>query len=195
MRRREPDPFRRMFFMFMMFKRIGAAGLALAAGAQAWTTPVNVGPAVYPSADENSPVIGAFGGGTYLVFTSWRSGGYGGWDIYVSPASGAPPYTFGQGVNMGSPINTAHAECEPHIYQSINTELYCSSDRPGGYGSHDIWVSRYQDGAWSAPSNAGSPSNSSARESQPAVIAPPTRVYFSSDRARRLRRLGYLVFG
>lgn len=167
--------------MFMMFKRIGAAGLVLAVGALAWTTPVNVGPAVNTSADDNSPAIGAFGGGTYLVFTSGRSGGYGSWDLYASLASGAPPYTFGSAFNIGAPINTVYAECEPHIYQSINPLLYFSSDRPGTNGDHDIWVSEYY-GAWFTPSNLGSPPNSSARESQPAVIASPTRLYFSSNR-------------
>ena len=47
-------------------------------------------------------------------------------------------------------------------------DLYFSSNRPGGFGGKDIWVShRLPNGKWSIPENLGEAVNTSADESCP----------------------------
>jgi hypothetical protein len=52
-----------------------------------------------------------------------------------------------------------YTEVEP-LLSPDGTRLYIMSDRPGGLGSSDIWVSELVDGDWSEPRNLGAPINS-----------------------------------
>ncbi len=55
------------------------------------------------------------------------------------------------------------AEIEPLLSPDGN-QLYIMSDRPGGMGSMDIWVSDKVDGEWTEPRNLGAPINSPAAD-------------------------------
>lgn len=63
-------------------------------------------------------------------------------------------------------------------------ELVFVSSRPGGLGEHDIYCSRYDKGAWSAPKNLGPTINSAKDEYRPIVITVNTTRFliFSSTR-------------
>jgi hypothetical protein len=56
--------------------------------------------------------------------------------------------------------------------------LYFSSDRPGGYGGYDIWVSSWQGNSWGIPVNVGLPINSAANEFGPSLPVTETSLYF-----------------
>ncbi|MEM6831674.1 MAG: SPOR domain-containing protein, partial [Bacteroidota bacterium] len=58
--------------------------------------------------------------------------------------------------------------------------LYFVSDRPGGKGGSDIYLSVNQDGKWSEPVNLGEPLNTLGNESFP-FLANDSTLYFSSD--------------
>ena len=62
--------------------------------------------------------------------------------------------------------------------------LYISSNRPGGFGGLDIWVSRRadSDGSFGAPENLGASINTAANEFCPAPVR-GDRLYFNSNRA------------
>lgn len=60
--------------------------------------------------------------------------------------------------------------------------LYFASDRPGGLGGMDLYVSRRSGGEWSTPRNLGPEVNSAANEAFPSM-GPHGELYFSSDRA------------
>jgi len=58
--------------------------------------------------------------------------------------------------------------------------LYFSSDREGGYGQSDLYVSNWNGSAWDAPVNLGPMINTAGREVMP-QIGFDEKLYFSSD--------------
>jgi outer membrane protein OmpA-like peptidoglycan-associated protein len=61
-------------------------------------------------------------------------------------------------------------------------KLYFSSDKPGGQGGFDIWVSNYVAGEWSEPVNAGEAINSKGNEAFPFIHADGT-LFYASDKS------------
>lgn len=57
--------------------------------------------------------------------------------------------------------------------------LYYASNRPGGYGGYDIYVSYLKDGEWTYPENLGGQINTSGNEITPFFDG--NKLYFSSD--------------
>jgi Tol biopolymer transport system component len=77
---------------------------------------------------------------------------------------GSPAYAdlkFGEAVNLGPMVNSGSNEFGAKISPD-GLELYFSSDRPGGYGSYDIWVAKRAsaEDPWGPPSNLGPKVNS-----------------------------------
>ncbi|MFB9056783.1 OmpA family protein [Mariniflexile ostreae] len=73
-------------------------------------------------------------------------------------------------------FSTAHPALSPD-----GTKLYFSSDRPGGFGASDIYVSEIlADGSLGEPINLGSEINTSAKETFP-FVSTNNELYFSSD--------------
>ena len=102
----------------------------------AWQTPVNLGAIVNSSSYESNPDISS--DGKRLYFSSYRPGGQGGLDIWVTHRIGGiwqPP------LNLGPPVNTYKEDGHPSISFDGNT-LYLYSDRPSGQGGEepDLWV-------------------------------------------------------
>jgi hypothetical protein len=61
---------------------------------------------------------------------------------------------------------------------SDGRSLYFVSDRPGGYGESDIWVTHFINGAWTMPANIGQGPNSSNFESNPSLTGDGSEIYF-----------------
>jgi len=149
-----------------------------------WSTPVNLGPVINSSANDQHPAISR--DGLSLYFVSDRAGGQGGLDIYVSQRAreGDP---WGPPKNLGTTINTAGTEMAPNL--SIDGHrLYFHSDRPGGCGDFDLYVSTrrhvHDDFGWGPPVNLGCVINSSAKDAGPSITEEggiPT-LYFTSTR-------------
>jgi hypothetical protein len=99
-----------------------------------WSTPVNLGPTVNTSSSECCPSISA--DGRMLFFGSNRSGSAGN-DLWMTTrASVSDPW--GEPVNLGPTVNSSSFEDGPSISADCST-LYFMSNRPGGYGSYDLW--------------------------------------------------------
>jgi hypothetical protein len=74
-----------------------------------------------------------------MVFSSNRTGGFGGYDLYYSKFSNGK---WGTPVNLGSSINTTSDEYRPVIggdEEFTNLFLMFSSNRPGGKGMFDLY--------------------------------------------------------
>ena len=86
-------------------------------------------------------------------------------DIYVSFYEGNNIWTAPK--SLGKKINLSdYNEMSPFI-AADGVTLYFSSDRPGGIGENDIWMSKRQDDSWtkwSDPVNLGKPINTEKSE-------------------------------
>lgn len=130
--------------------------------------------------DEFAQMISA--DGHYIFFTrsdarSESGWGRGGHDLYMA-YTGDSVWTVPQ--SFGATINTSAYEGTPWL-SADNRELYFSSNRPGGYGGLDIWVSRFENGLWQAPRNLGPEINTPGDETMPFLHLDNSSLYFSSD--------------
>ena len=102
-----------------------------------WSDPVNLGDVVNSSSLENTPCISR--DGLSLYFVSFRPGGLGLGDIYVSqrPTTADP---WGAPVNLGPNINSALQEYYPTLSPDGH-RLYFSVNTATGF---DLYVSRRQ---------------------------------------------------
>ncbi len=72
------------------------------------------------------------------------------------------------------------------------TLMYFSSDRAGGFGGYDLYVTRFQNGKWSVPENLGPRINTIENELYP-FLHSTGRLYFSSE-GHDNRLAGYDIF-
>ncbi len=152
------------------------AFLPVISSAQGWGPATNLGPNINTSAIEAGSSITV--DSSKLYFTSDRAGGQGAYDIWVSEYNNG----WQTPINLGSNINTSDYDLQPSI-SSDGSKLYFSSDRPGGLGSFDIYVSEYAGGVWQPATNLGPNVNSAEMELCPSVSADGMRLYFESGRA------------
>ncbi len=110
-----------------------------------WGMPVNLGANVNSSGNELCPTVVA--GGVDLYFISNRTGSCGGNDVYVSRRLNAQS-EWGAATNLGCQLNSPQSEMSPSLFTDTGgaTSLYFSSNRPGGPGLTDIYVSTLQPG-------------------------------------------------
>ncbi len=118
--------------------------------------------------------------GRRLFFSSNRPGGQGGFDLWFSERD-LSTGLWSAPRNAGPLINTRFHEIAPQL-DPQGQQLFFSSDRPGGFGHYDLYVSRWRDAAWSAPENLGEPFNSPRDEEYFSITADGLWVYLSSDR-------------
>jgi hypothetical protein len=158
----------------MVLLRIALAAIALVAIASsypkaapeysAWTAPVNIGAPVNSTFADAGAAISK--DRLSLYFHSERTGSLGSTDLWVSQrASEDEPW--GPPVNIGTAVNTPFIEAVAALSRDEHW-LFFSSDRPGGVGSTDIWVSYRQHVHdpldWQPAVNLGAGVNSPAAE-------------------------------
>ena len=143
-----------------------------------WTMPKNMGKPINTRAKETQPSLSA--DGKTLYFSSTRTGGKGGLDIWKSTLTDNDTWT--EPVNLGDSINTLKDEQSPFIHPD-NQSLYFSSNGWPGLGRADLFLSRkIGDSQWSKPKNLGYPINSYFDEQGLIVNARGNTAYYSSNR-------------
>ncbi|MFM7710025.1 MAG: OmpA family protein, partial [Ferruginibacter sp.] len=117
--------------------------------------------------------------GNWLIFTGCNyPEGMGRCDLYISYQKKDGSWT--EAVSLEE-VNSPDWDSGPTLAADKQT-LYFSSDRPGGFGKRDIWLShRQSNGKWSEPENAGPTINTSGDESCPYIHPDNRTLYFISD--------------
>lgn len=131
-----------------------------------------------------TPQMGAsmgHNGKTLLFYMTDKKGSFDN-DIYVSFAEGNNIWTAPK--SLGKKINLPdYNEMSPFI-ASDGVTLYFASDRPGGIGEMDIWMSKRLDDSWtkwSDPVNLGRPINTEGSEAFFTLDAGGEYAYLSSS--------------
>jgi tetratricopeptide (TPR) repeat protein len=144
---------------------------------------INAGKGINTTDDEYWPSITA--DGQTLMFTRQvRSNYFGSMttsqeDFYTSTLSSGVWQTA---VNAGEPLNTSSNEGAQTLSSNGMYMYFTACERPGGYGSCDLYFSAYKNGTWSTPVNLRPPVNSQYWESTPSVSADGSTLFFASNR-------------
>jgi Tol biopolymer transport system component len=134
---------------------VGLSGIGRA-HAQEWSVPENLGPVVNSAFNEDSPHISKDGLSLYFI-SNRPARSIGSLDIWVSQRRTLND-PWGTPMNLGPDINTSSNERGPALSHDGHF-LFFSSDRPGGFGSQDLWMSyrkhTHDDFGWQPPVNLG----------------------------------------
>jgi Tol biopolymer transport system component len=151
-----------------------------------WSVPVNLGATINSTSNDQQPAISK--DGLSLYFTSNRSGGIGGFDMYVSQRESVDE-AWGSPVNLGPTVNTTVDEGNPAFSRDGHL-LFFQSKRLPSVGGVDLWVSyrehTHDDFDWQPAVNLGPGVNSTADDNGPSYFendeggAP--QLYFGSAR-------------
>ena len=119
-----------------------------------WGAPANVGNLVNSELTDTAPALSR--DEHWLFFHSNRSGGRGGFDIWASYREHTHDDLGWQTpVNLGSFVNSASDETDPDYLENedgLSPQLFFASNRPGGLGGFDLYVSNLQaDGRFGPP--------------------------------------------
>jgi OmpA-OmpF porin, OOP family len=128
-------------------------------GNKGWTEPVRAPePLNLDGSNSAQPFLTA--DGRYVIFSSDRPGGAGGYDLWA--ASLDNNYEVIQVQNLGNVINTSGDEEAPFFHNKSRTLVF-SSNGHIGMGGFDIFYSKgsFNLSDWDKPVNAGAPLNSS----------------------------------
>ncbi len=79
-------------------------------------------------------------------------------------------------------INTSDNEGAQSLSADSKILFFTACNRAEGFGSCDIYFSRFKNGRWSNPENAGSPLNTNYWEAQPSFSSDNRYLYFTSNR-------------
>ena len=142
-----------------------------------WQEPHSISDNINSEYNEGTCSISA--DGRMLVFTSCMGRqGYGSCDLYVSYKTGN---AWSVPENMGEVINSPSWDSQPSLSADGRT-LYFVSNRSGGFGSRDIYVSQQNEaGEWQSPQNVGSSINTSFDDISPFIHPNGQRLYFATN--------------
>lgn len=135
-----------------------------------WSEPVWLGAVVNSPFAELKPALSR--DGLSLYFGSNRPDGFRFFDIWVSQRA-CRDCPWGPPVNLGPPINGPDNGGQPSLSKDGHL-LFFSSNRDGGFGGEDIWMSRRanpkDDFGWGPPVNLGPEVNTPANENGPSYV-------------------------
>ncbi len=132
-----------------------------------WGKPVNLGSPVNTGKNESNLSFSIDG----TLYFKRRDGLY-----YSHNKNGR----FAQPVKLGNGINSEHGESGPYVSPDGSYLLF-QSDRPGGYGGNDLYISFIKsEGVWTEPVNLGNNINTETNDFRPRVSPDGKYLFFSS---------------
>lgn len=145
--------------------------------------PENLGPVVNSANSEGEFDISS--DGLELYFGSDRPDGHGKGDIWVTRRrTQTDPWE--NPTNLGVLVNGSYEDFAPSI-SSDGLSLYFTSNRPGGSGGYELWVTKREklEDPWGEPENLGPIVNSSAYDAKPSLSSDGLSLFFGSNREKR----------
>jgi WD40 repeat protein len=151
----------------------------------AWGTPVNLGSTINTVANDFVPAFSR--DGHWMFFASTRTGGYGMADVWASwrPQT-HDDFGWEAPINLGAGVNTAFNDNGVGYFENDDggaPQLLFGSNRPGGLGGADLYMSTLQlDGSW-GPSTRIPELNSTGDDNRPTIRHDGLEIFFYSLRA------------
>src|SRR6266536_1839492 len=152
-----------------------------------WSPPSNLGPLINATGfDQSGPALSK--DGLSLYFASDRTGGFGRNDLWVAQRASRDD-AWGAPRDLGPAVNSVGDDFAPN-FSNDGHWMYYSSDRPGGCGAQDLYVSYRQhtqdDFDWQPTVNLGCVVNTPFNDWLPDpfedLATGVTILYFSSNR-------------
>lgn len=142
-----------------------------------WTSPQSISKNINSMYNEGTCTISA--DGRKLIFTSCTGrDNLGSCDLFESHKTGDE---WSVPENLGPFVNSTEWESQPSLSADGRT-LYFISDRRGGIGRRDIWVSTLDNkGEWTRAKNIGKPINTVYDEISPFIHVNNRTLYFASN--------------
>ena len=131
---------------------------------------------------EGCPNISA-DGRTFFIASNRTTGSKGGLDIWYATRSRTTD-PWGEPVNAGDGVNSSANDFCPTLTRDGHLFFFVSN-RPGGCGGGDIYMTRRRPDGWDEPENLGCGVNSAVEEASPFLVEEPGTgpvLYFSSNR-------------
>jgi hypothetical protein len=150
---------------------------------QPWGAPRNIGPAVNTTGLEAVAALSR--DEHWLFFTSDRSGSLGGLDIWVSYREHIhDPFDWQPAWNAGAGVNSVFGESAPSYFENVGgaPQLFFHSDRPGGPGGTDIYVSELSPDGTFGPASLVAELSSPSSEQHPSIRFDGLEMFFFSPR-------------
>jgi Tol biopolymer transport system component len=148
-----------------------------------WTAPINITPELQSDGDFYISCLSADGKQLFLS----KDDNYNS-DIYSSSFDGK---SWSKTVKLNKNINTRYWESHAFISDDGN-QLIFASDRPGGFGGLDLYISRKVKGDWGPAVNLGPEINTQFNEDRPFLINNGKTLFFASQGHENLG--GYDLF-
>lgn len=150
-----------------------------------WGPPINLGPNINTTFGEANPVFSR--DEHLMIFQSGRPGGFGSIDIWISRREHTHDnFDWQPPVNAGAGVNSIFSDNAPAYFQNEEDglpQIYFASDRPGGSGGLDIYVSeQVADGSF-GPAARVPELSSAGVDTRPTIRHDGLEIYFSSTRA------------
>ncbi len=149
-----------------------------------WTAPVNITPELQSDGDHYVSCITS--GNTMLILSKDDNINS---DIWTSKYDGM---RWEPARRLKKEINTKYWEAHGFVTEDGSTLVF-ASDRPGGFGGLDLYVSKLgPDGEWELPVNMGPEINTPFNEDRPFLINAGKTLFFASQGHRNMG--GYDIF-
>ena len=149
-----------------------------------WGTPQNIGKPVNGEFHDANVSISSDGSILFIYKAEEGNG-----DLFSSKLEGEK---WTKPESLGKNVNSKYYEPSCSM-TSDESKLYFSSDRPGGYGGLDIWVSKKEkNGKWGEAVNLGSEVNTKYDDDAPFIHPDGKTLYFSSKGHKTMG--GYDIF-
>lgn len=147
--------------------------MSIKLGGESWSEPEPIGENINIRGHDASLALSPTGQQLFIYKDTKDADG----EIYVSELDG---YVWSEPVPLDSTVNTTSWEGSVSL-SADGTTLYFASDRPGGQGGRDIYVStRMDNGSWGKARNLGPIINTPFQDEAPFIHPDGKTLYFSS---------------